>query len=169
MARKALGKVLVSGLGSGYLPVAPGTWGSAVVAGVFVAVSVTSGGRAVCRNGTMGAVLLVSSWICVVFGRLAQDVFGRKDPSQCVIDEWAGQALALLGLPIGGSLSLWQSSAVTAGAGFVAFRIFDIVRPPPARKLEALPYGWGVLLDDLAAGLYANLLCQAVLRWCLPG
>ena len=165
MANRTLGRLLVSGLGSGYLPIAPGTWGSGVVAAVFFATAMGSDGRSICLNGTMTVILLVSCVICVAFGRMAQEAFGRKDPSQCVIDEWAGQALALIGLPIGASLPLWQGSAATAAAGFVAFRIFDILKPPPARRLESLPYGWGVLLDDLAAGLYANLVCQLALRW----
>jgi len=50
-------------------------------------------------------------------------------------------------------------------AGFLAFRIFDITKPPPARQLERLPAGWGILLDDLAAAVYANLLCQIIFRW----
>jgi len=67
-------------------------------------------------------------------------------------------------LPLG---SGWIGWLTTAAAGFLAFRAFDIVKPPPARQMEALPRGWGVLLDDLAAGIYANLACQLVLRLAL--
>jgi phosphatidylglycerophosphatase A len=164
MASKKLGKLLVSGFGSGYLPIAPGTWGSGAVAAIFFATALASDGRGICLNGTMGVILVLSSIVCVAFGRMAQETFGRKDPSECVADEWAGQALALIGLPLGASLPMWQAAGVTAAAAFFAFRFFDIVKPPPARQLESLPYGWGVLLDDLAAGIYANLVCQLVLR-----
>jgi phosphatidylglycerophosphatase A len=52
-------------------------------------------------------------------------------------------------------------------AGFIAFRVFDVTKPPPARQLEKLPEGWGILLDDLAAAVYANLACQVLFRWIL--
>ena len=54
--------------------------------------------------------------------------------------------------------------ALVAGAAFVAFRLFDIVKPPPAYRLQRLPAGWGILVDDLIAGAYANIVCQLVLR-----
>jgi phosphatidylglycerophosphatase A len=59
------------------------------------------------------------------------------------------------------------ATGINLAAAFVAFRIFDITKPPPARQLEALPAGWGILLDDLAAAVYANLACQILLRWVL--
>jgi len=102
------------------------------------------------------------SVVCVALGGQAEREFGSKDPSQVSADEWAGQALALAGLPMAGGDPL--GSAIAVGLGFVAFRVFDIVKPPPARLVERLPGGWGILLDDLVAGVYANLICQAVLR-----
>ena len=59
-------------------------------------------------------------------------------------------------------------TGINLAAAFLAFRIFDITKPPPARQLERLPAGWGILLDDLAAAVYANLVCQVLLRWVLP-
>jgi phosphatidylglycerophosphatase A len=108
----------------------------------------------------MVLVAIVSSIICVALGPFAEKHFGKKDPGQVTIDEWAGQAVALLGLPVASGAGLW----ITVAAAFVAFRVFDIVKPPPARQLEKLPHGWGVLLDDLAAGVYANIVCQVLLR-----
>jgi phosphatidylglycerophosphatase A len=71
---------------------------------------------------------------------------GIKDPQFVVIDEVAGQLIALIAVPL-----TWKSFL----AGFILFRAFDIVKPPPVRQLEALPEGTGIVLDDVAAGLYA--------------
>ena len=148
-----LKKAIVTGLGTGYLPVAPGTWGSAAVVGIFLAVAAASDGRAHCVAGTMAIVAIVAGVACVALGRFTERAFGRKDPSECTLDEWAGQAVALLCLPI--ARGDWRNWLILAGVGFVLFRILDIVKPPPARQLEKLPYGWGVLADDLVAGAYA--------------
>ena len=159
-----LRKALVTGLGAGYLPVAPGTWGSAAVCVIFLAVALASGGGGLCTTVAMGLVAVLASVACVGLGRFAESAFGRKDPSQCTIDEWAGQALALMFLPMDSSLPLWQGYAIAAGVAFLAFRLFDIVKPSPARRLERLSCGWGVLLDDLVAGVYANIASQLFLR-----
>jgi phosphatidylglycerophosphatase A len=71
---------------------------------------------------------------------------GVEDPQFVVIDEVAGQLVALIAVPLA-----WQSFL----AGFILFRVFDIVKPPPVRQLERVPEGAGIVLDDLAAGLYA--------------
>ena len=86
---------------------------------------------------------------------------GRKDPGPVVLDEAAGICLTLLFQP-------FKHGAWVFVAGFLAFRLFDITKPPPARQLEKLPAGWGILLDDLAAAVYANLLCQLLLRIIWP-
>ena len=160
---RPLGKAIVTGLGTGYLPVAPGTWGSAAVFGLFLLVARATDGHAAWINAAMLAVLVGASVACVALGRFAETAFARKDPRQCTIDEWAGQALTFVLLPAGAGWWDW----VTVGAiGFACFRLFDIVKLPPARRLEKLPYGWGVLCDDLAAGLYANVLAQLLVRHC---
>ena len=73
--------------------------------------------------------------------------WGLRDPGAVVVDEVAGQMVALALLPL---------SPATMAAGFLLFRLFDIVKPFPARRLESLPGGFGIMADDLAAGLYAN-------------
>lgn len=161
----SLRRILVTGFGTGYLPVAPGTWGSAAVCGVFVLVCWGAGGRTVCVSGSMAVVMLLSAGACVALGPFAERTFGRKDPRRCTIDEWAGQALALVALPLGEGGGDWL---IVAAAAFVAFRLFDIIKPPPARALEKLTHGWGILLDDIVAGVYANIAAQLVLRlWLL--
>lgn len=153
-----LKKAIVTGLGTGYLPVAPGTWGSAAVVAIFLAVAAGSDGRAHCVAGAMAVVAVLSSVACVALGRFAEDTFGGKDPSRCTLDEWAGQAVAMLFLPT--ARGDWRNWLILAGVSFVLFRILDIVKPPPARRLEKLPRGWGVLADDLVAGGYALAAAQ---------
>ena len=154
-------KLIVTGLGSGYLPIAPGTWGSAAVAAIFLLVAWGCGGLWYCVGAAMLAVAAVASVACLALGRYAEAEFGTKDPRQCTIDEWAGQAVAYLFLPLGEGLGDYL---LVAAAAFVAFRLFDIIKPPPAHLAERLGGGAGILIDDLVAGVYANVACQLVLR-----
>ena len=158
---RTLGRLLVTGLGTGYLPVAPGTWGSAAACGVFLAVAFATSGSQVWVTGAMVAVALIATCGCAMLGRFAEAQFGKKDPGQVTLDEWAGQAVALWLLPLSGG---WRSWLLAAGVAFVAFRLFDILKPPPVYQLQRLPAGWGIVADDLAAGVYANLVAQVVLR-----
>jgi len=161
--------LLTTGLGTGFLPVAPGTWASAAAAGVFGLAAWASAG---CANQAawVGAAMIVlavaASVGCVRLGRFAEEAFGRKDPHPCTIDEWAGQALALAFLPLGAGPIDWLTAAA---AGFVAFRLFDILKPFPAGRAQRLQAGWGILLDDLVAGAYANIAAQLFLRLGLAG
>jgi phosphatidylglycerophosphatase A len=83
---------------------------------------------------------------------------GKKDPQWVVIDETAGQLIALIGVPLA-----WKSFL----AGLILFRFFDILKPPPVRQLERLPEGVGIVIDDVAAGLYALLVMHLLLRFSL--
>jgi len=151
-------RFLVTGLALGYGPVAPGTFGSAGAVGAF-ALAAWALPTPSCVFGVMALVAIFFSVVCVRLGPFAEKAFGKKDPSECTADEWAGQAVTMLGLPIAAG-GLW----ITCLVGFVSFRLFDIVKPPPVRQLEKLPQGWGVLADDLAAGVYANAAAQLILR-----
>ncbi|MGB2824369.1 MAG: phosphatidylglycerophosphatase A [Phycisphaerae bacterium] len=162
--RGTLARLIVTGLGTGYLPVAPGTWGSAAVCAIFLAAALAADGRQVCITGAMAVLVVAATAGCVILGRFAESAFGRKDPGECTVDEWAGQALALCMLPLGAG---WRDWLAAAGVAFVAFRAFDIVKPPPAYQLQRLPHGWGIVADDLAAGVYANIAAQLVLRLAL--
>lgn len=163
---RTLGKLLVTGLGTGYLPLMPGTWGSLAIAGAYLLLCRATGGSMLWVSVAMGGVLVASSIACVGLGPFAERAFGRKDPSRCSVDEFAGQALAYLALPVGSLAMDWW---IGAGVGLLYFRVFDVVKPPPARRLERLPHGWGVLADDLMAGLYANVAAQISLYWCYFG
>lgn len=96
-------------------------------------------------------VLLVASAIGVYSAGRAAPEWG-DDPGQVVIDEGVGFLFAVALLP---------PSAGTVIAGFFVFRAFDIVKPPPARRLEALPGGWGIVADDVIAGLYSNAVIRS--------
>jgi phosphatidylglycerophosphatase A len=85
---------------------------------------------------------------------------GSKDPQFVVIDETAGQLITLIGAPL-----VWKSFL----AGFILFRVFDILKPPPIRQLEKLPEGTGIVVDDVGAGLYAWVVLQLVLHFGLLG
>jgi phosphatidylglycerophosphatase A len=101
--------------------------------------------------------LMAGSAATIALGRWANAYFGRKDAPAVVADEVAGICLTWLMQPM-------VLPVVTAALVFAAFRLFDITKPWPARRLERLPGGWGVLADDLAAAVYGNLVCQVILR-----
>jgi phosphatidylglycerophosphatase A len=82
---------------------------------------------------------------------------GVEDPSHVVIDEVAGQAIALIAAPVVG----WKYAL----AAFILFRVFDIVKPPPVRQLERLPGGLGIMMDDVAAGVFALVLLHIAARF----
>ena len=89
-----------------------------------------------------------------VWSSSVMEQFWGKDPSKVVIDEVAGMCISLILLPVNVKYLL---------AGFILFRFFDIVKPLYIRKTEAFPRGWGIMLDDLLAGAYTNVLLQVVL------
>lgn len=143
--------LLTSG-GLGFLRPAPGTWGS-MPPGAIVGVMALAGASAGAMLWTTGVVLALSCVICVAWGRYAETRFGRKDAAEVVIDETAGVSLGVVvAIAMAGGL---VELIVWLGASFLLFRVFDIVKPWPARQLEKLPHGWGVLIDDMAAGVYA--------------
>jgi phosphatidylglycerophosphatase A len=154
--------------GSGMSPVAPGTAGSLAATAALIAIVVTCHRTAtplspLMWNGILVAGILVHGALCVAFGEWTQSYYGRKDPGACVLDEGAGVCLTALFLPLyPDRREVWVLLIV-----FAAFRLFDVTKLPPAKQLERLPYGWGILLDDLAAAVYANLLCQLVVRWAI--
>ncbi len=126
----------------GYSPVAPGTVGSAVGLLVFVAVRL-SGSLAV-ELGAIGAIFAVGVWS----GSVAERHFGATDPAPVIIDEVIGMLITLAMIPV---------TAQGAVAGFLLFRVLDVVKPWPANRLERLPGGLGVMADDAMAAVYGNV------------
>jgi phosphatidylglycerophosphatase A len=164
------GRRLVTTFGLGLMRPASGTWGSlpsVVLAGVLIACGWRpSGAGALASAGyhaVMLGVLAVFTLACIVYGDAAEAAFGKKDPGQIVADETAGQCLPLLALPAAATLGLPHALGTLALA-FVAFRAFDVLKLWPARGLQRVPGGWGVVLDDLVAGVQAAVVVQAVAR-----
>lgn len=141
---------LATGFGSGYAPVAPGTAGSAVGLLLFWPLAALS---VPWQIGACTVLFVIGS---LASTRVAR-ALGRKDPGLIVVDEIVGMWITLVGLPFTPAVAL---------AGFVLFRVMDVLKPWPARSLENVPEGWGVMADDVAAGIYAHLLLRvALLVW----
>lgn len=147
----SLAKLLATGLLSGYSPIAPGTAGTLVAAVIYWLAPEL---RPLAGLTVISLLLFVG----VAVSTPAERVWG-KDPGQVVIDEVVGFWVAVALLP--------KTPAVLVG-GFFLSRFFDILKPPPARRLEDLPGGWGIMADDVVAGLYANIALRAGL-WAMGG
>lgn len=152
--------------GLGRLRPAPGTWGSLPPCALALALIALGAGPVQSPwlfYGSLAAVLAIFSLACIMHTDAFEKSVGRKDPGSICADETAGVCLPLCVLPVTDSTPLWQAAAWIAGA-FLAFRLTDIVKPWPARQIQSVPGGWGVLLDDLVAGLYAALLVWGAAR-----
>jgi phosphatidylglycerophosphatase A len=116
------------------------------------------GAPALSISALMALLAAAVSVICVKFAPAAIAATGKDDPREVVADELAGQAVTFVAVPFAIAQTLTAGQIWTiAGAGFVLFRLFDIAKPWPIRKLEKLPQGWGILADDLLAGVYAAI------------
>jgi phosphatidylglycerophosphatase A len=136
----------------GYFPIAPGTVGSA--AGLIVYALVWWSQSPVVEVGLIVVLFALGVWA----GTIAERYFGGIDPGPIVIDEVVGMLITLAFIRVGWSGAL---------AGFVLFRIFDVIKPYPAGRFERLHGGLGVMADDAMAAVYANLSLRLVL-WALP-
>ncbi len=155
--------LVIATCGVGYLPLAPGTWGSLLAVGIYF------GLRALSLRASAGfqdapqreALYTASLLVLIMFVALAgvwaatraEKLSGRKDPRKVVVDEVAGQLIAFLFIPLTTPLNWWIILA-----GFLLFRFFDILKPYPAGRLEALESGLGIMADDVVAGAYAALV-----------
>jgi len=153
--------VFATWFGSGFLPIAPGTWGS-----LFALPFVEGAYRLGALWGLAAFAVVTSLGGIVVAGTVAR-LLQRRDPSEVVIDEVAGQAISVF--PVyalartASPLLFWSFVA----ASFVLFRIIDVVKPGPVGKAESLPGGFGVMADDLLGGLLVAVVLAgglAVLR-----
>lgn len=150
MARLSLLVATVGGLG--YFPMAPGTVGSA--AGLLVYLPIRWLGVPVIEALAIVAVFFIGA----IASTAAERHFGHIDPGPVVADEVLGMLVTLAFLPV---------SITGAIVGFVLFRVFDVIKPPPSRQLEALPGGWGIMTDDLMAAIYAHVVLRG-LCWYAP-
>jgi phosphatidylglycerophosphatase A len=146
--------IIATVCGIGRLRPGPGTWASATTILVWAA------SDHALPVSLRTPIAIASAVIVTLIGipaatRVAR-AYGAKDPQFVVIDEVAGQLVALVAVPLG-----WKSFL----AAFILFRTFDILKPPPVRQLEALPEGAGIMLDDIAAGLYALAIMHLLLHF----
>lgn len=139
--------LIATGIYSGFLKPFPGTWGTIPA---WLAAYYLIGGNLL----ILVAACVVTFFISVWSSGAAEKQFGH-DARKIVIDEWAGMFIALVMVPY---------SLTNYLVAFVAFRFFDVVKLPPAAQSERLPQGWGVTMDDVVAGVYANLATQLIVR-----
>jgi phosphatidylglycerophosphatase A len=141
-------------LGIGRLRPGPGTWASAATVAIWAALA------HVLPPSLRTAVVLILALVVTLLGIPAATRVARaaatKDPQFVVIDEVAGQLITLIAVPLA-----WKSFL----AGFILFRAFDIIKPPPVRQLERLPEGIGIVLDDVAAGVFALAVMHLLLHF----
>ena len=138
--------LLATGLGAGYSPLVPGTMGTLLAIPVFLLLSCIP---SPVYEWTIIAFFFLACWV----SDKAQSYWGKKDDQRIVIDEIMGFLTAMMWLP---------KTALFVALGFVLFRLFDIVKPPPVRRLEQVRGGYGVVLDDVMAGIYANIVLQVI-------
>ena len=159
--------------GVGYLPIAPGTWGSLVGVGLYLVVRFLTY-RFVRLSAGPNSLMLFSPWsiflalelilitlitlVGIWAGTRVEKLSGKKDPGKVVIDEVAGQLIALL--PIAPKMDPGWLSIIAA---FLLFRLFDIVKPYPARRFEMLESGLGIMSDDVVAGAYAAVATSVII------
>jgi phosphatidylglycerophosphatase A len=138
-------RIISTVLGIGYIPKGGGTIASAICCLILYLF---------CRGECSGLALLLTTVFITTVGIWSaskMEVLWGKDNNKIVIDEVAGMCTSLLFVPL-----KWDLVVI----GFVLFRFFDIIKPVYIRKLEKLPEGWGVMADDLLAGIYSNLILQ---------
>ena len=147
-------RLIATFFGIGWLKPGPGTWGSLATVLLWWGVS-----RFIeLRFQPIAAILLalLAIGIGIPAATRVAASYGKKDPQFVVIDEVAGQLIALIAVPV-----TWKSLLL----GFILFRGYDILKPPPVRQLERLPQGTGIVLDDVGAGLYALAVMQVILHF----
>ena len=149
MSLRRLGVLIATCAHVGYAPIAPGTWGSGV--GLFVYYLVRRQASTAVELAVIAVITVIGLWAATE----AEHHFGGIDPGPVVIDEVVGMLI---------TLALHPVNVFGATLGFLIFRVLDIVKPWPARRLELLPGGFGVVLDDAMAGVYGNLLMWAAIR-----
>jgi len=138
--------LFAAGFGVGYSPIAPGTLGTLITIPIYYFLSAI---RSPIYEVTIIAFFFLSVWI----SEKAEIFFGKRDDSRIVIDEMMGFLITMLWIP---------KTAIFIIIGFFLFRFFDIVKPPPIRLIERARGGFGVVLDDVVAGVYSNIILQII-------
>jgi phosphatidylglycerophosphatase A len=160
-----VGRFLITSGGLGFLRPASGTWGSmppVALAALLLLAGIGPGFGFwpwLGYHAVLVLVLILFTLVCLMLGDAAEAQFDRKDPGQVVADETAAMCIPLMFLPPE-SLSTFPRAAATLLVAFLAFRIFDILKLPPANRLQSIPGGLGIVIDDLVAGVHALIVTQ---------
>jgi len=142
-------KVFSTFFGAGYFPVAPGTFASLIAALLFHFFLSRLDWK------VYSVLVAIVYFGGVLSARVFSRALGQKDPRKVVIDEVCGQWITYFHAP-----AAWASVAI----GFFLFRLFDVLKPFPIRKSEQLPHGWGIMTDDVLAGVFSAVILQVYLR-----
>jgi phosphatidylglycerophosphatase A len=148
-------KFVLTAAYTGYSPWASGTVGTLVALALYAAEYAVFGGKSWIVNAAVVAVFFIPS---VKLADAGEEIFGMKDPSQVVLDEVMGYNISVLFYPFNWKVALMA---------FAVFRVMDILKPYPMRRLENLHGGLGIMIDDCVAGIYTNLCMLAIV--CLSG
>ena len=144
-----IAKLIATFLYVGHLPYAPGTFGTLAAVPLFYLIS----GLPVYLYLLITLVVIgVSVWASTI----AEGIYDKSDPGQIVADEVSGYLVTMILIP---------PTVTNIVIGFFLFRLFDIIKPPPVRSFESLPGGWGVVIDDVAAGVYACVCLHVIVRF----
>ncbi len=144
----SLSKIIATFFGIGYFPAAPGTAATAVGIGLVYLMKDNNGIYLGCTVFLIIAGIAASSYL--------EKILKEKDPGIVVIDEVVGILIALAGIPFSWPIAI---------CGFFLFRAFDMFKIYPINKIESMPGGWGIMLDDVMAGVYTNIALTIALRW----
>lgn len=144
-----LNRFVATAGGIGYLPLAPGTW-AAAISGVIWYLASMLFGKTISWQFALVTVSIIGG--VIYSGRLSSKK--DEDPAHVVIDEVAGMWVTLFLVP---------GSLINYVIGFVLFRFFDIVKPLGIRKTEKIKSGWGIMLDDILAGVYSNIILRLLI------
>ena len=158
-------ELLTTCFGLGKLPFCPGTWGSLPPVVLYQVLRYIPGEFLPWLTPAVMAPLLIAfSWVFIRYSPVLIASTGKKDPQMIVADEVAGQAVVMLAIALLNPDNICNTTAL----GFALFRLFDITKPWPCKRLEKLPGGLGILADDLMAGVYGAIASYVFIRHLLP-
>lgn len=146
-----LARIISTGLGIGYFPIAPGTIGALAILILYWISPEISAWQLLIILSSLSAIGIFSATITEKEMKEKLGPEMGNDPSIIIIDEMIGMLIALIAIP---------KTTLFIIVAFILFRIFDIMKPFPVHQAEKLPSGWGIVFDDVIAGIYANILIQ---------
>ena len=147
--KNSIAKIIATFFYVGLMPIGPGTFGTLAAIPLFYALSFTP---IYLYLGITVVIILISVWASTI----AEEIFQKRDPGQVVADEVCGLLVTMILVP---------PTITNIFFGFLLFRLFDIAKPYPVRKFEKLPGGWGIVIDDVAAGVYACISLHILGNW----